>query len=153
MKKLALVVALFAALAYGDGNVTSNTPNATPVAVTSQQAANVCVTASAAANAQATCTIPAVAGVSFYVTYIDIEYGAIAAPTATLLTTTTTNLSSGNTLAWKTAFPAAATDLSRVVTLGVPLKASAAGTAVTVVGNGAVASISQSITVCGFYAQ
>src|SRR5581483_12492837 len=91
LKAIALALAV-GAIAYGDGNVPSSTPNATPVAVTSTQAGTICCESAAAAAAQATCTVAGVAGQFFYVTLIEIQYGAIAAPSATLLATTTSNL-------------------------------------------------------------
>ena len=93
MKKLpAVLAAIFvASLALADGNVPSNMPGATPVAVTSMQAGTICVVSAAAAGSQATATINGVAGLYFYITWLDITYSAIAAPAATLMATTTTN--------------------------------------------------------------
>ena len=93
MKYAALAVVLLSSAAFADGNVVTNTPNATAVAVVSQQAGTLCITANAAAAAQATVTSPAgVNGAFFYITLIESTYSAIAAPAATLMATTSTNI-------------------------------------------------------------
>jgi hypothetical protein len=151
MKKLvALTLFLLAAVVLADGNVPTNTPGATAVAVTANQAATTCVSNAAAAAAQATATVPAVAGQFFYVTMLEIQYGAIAAPTATLLATTSSNLPGSPT--WNDAAPAATFQHDLVIPFMVPLKSSVVGTATVITGNTGVASISQNIKLCGFYA-
>ena len=148
-----LAVAMLALLAfdtYADGNVPSNTPNATPVAVTSQQSATICAHAAAAANAQAVATINGVAGMYFYITYVESTYSAIAAPAATLMATTPTNFP--GTFGFSQPMQAAVGDNSRTVQFAIPLKSASPGVATVVTGNGAVASISQNMKLCGFYA-
>ena len=151
MKKLALVVALVVSvIALGDGNVPSNTPNATPVAIISQAAGTTCVTAVAAAGSQATATVPGIAGQFFYITWLDITYSAIAAPAATLMATTTTNFPGTFTVSQP--MQAAVGDSARSFSLAIPLKSAVVGTATVVTGNAGVTSISQNIRICGFYA-
>jgi hypothetical protein len=149
MKKLAAVLAvLVAAIAMADGNVPQN--GSTPVAISSNQAATTCVVSSVASGSQATATVPAVAGQFFYVSFIEIQYGAIAAPAATLLSTTSTNLPGA--LSWSVAFPAAVGNFDNALTFTVPIKSSVVGTATVITGNAGVTSISENIKVCGFYA-
>lgn len=66
--------------------------------------------AQVAAGSQTTLTIPACPGSLYvYVGEIDLQYCTGAATTATgPVTTTTTNLSAGNTLAWLTSWPVTA---------------------------------------------
>ena len=150
VKKLALASLLLSALVLADGNVPGNTPGSTAVAITSNQAANTCVTANAAAAAQATATVPALAGMFFYVTLIEVSYSAIAAPAATLMTTTSTNVSGSFSV--QQAMQAAVGENRVIYPFAVPLKSSAIATATVLTGNAGVASISQSIKLCGFYA-
>jgi hypothetical protein len=152
VKKLPAVLAalLVSGLVFADGNVPSNTPGATPVAVTSTQAGTICVVSAVAAGSQATATINGVAGLYFYVTWLDITYSAIAAPSATLMATTTTNFPGTFTVSQP--MQAAVGDNARSFPFTVPLKTAAAGTNTVVTGNAGVASISQNIRLCGFYA-
>jgi hypothetical protein len=150
MKRLALLCLMFSVIALADGNVPSNTPGATPVAVTSTQAGTICANSAAAAGAQATATINGVAGLYFYVTWLDITYSAIAAPAATLMLATTTNFPGAFTVSQP--MQAAVGDNVRSFPFTVPLKTAAAGTATVVTGNAGVTSISQNIRLCGFYA-
>ena len=152
MRIAILVVSLLssAALAYGDNPAT--TPGVvTPVVVVASQATNVCVTANAAAGAQATVTIPAVPGQFFYATLVESSYSAIAAPVATLMTTTSTNLTASFSI--QQAMQAAVGENRVIYTFpAAPLKSTTVGTATTLVGNAGVAAISQSLKACGFYA-
>lgn len=150
MKKLALLLLFISVAVFADGNNPTNTPGATPVAVVASQASTTCISAAGAAGAQATATVPAVSGQFFYVTYLEIEYGAIAAPSATLLATTSSNLP--GSLVWNDAAPATTFQHDISMSFTVPLKSSAAGIATVVTGNAGVASISQRINICGFYA-
>lgn len=151
VKKLALVSLLLATFVLADGNAPLNTPGATTVAITAQQATTTCVTANAAAAAQATATVPAVQGQFFYVTLVEVAYSAIAAPAATLLATTTTNFP--GTFSVSQAMQAAVGENRVSYSFGSGgLKSSAASTATVITGNAGVASISQSIKLCGFYA-
>jgi hypothetical protein len=155
MKRLAtfaalLFIAIGVKVALADGNVPSNTPTATPVAVTSQQAGTICTVSAAAAGSQATATINGVAGLYFYVTWLDITYSAIAAPAATLMAATTTNFPGTFTVSQP--MQAAVGDNQRAFSFAIPLKTAAAGTNTVVTGNAGVTSISQNIRLCGFYA-
>lgn len=152
MKKNAIIIAVMLMLATfvkADGNVTSQF-GSTLVSVTSMQAATTCITAAAAAGSQATATVPALAGQFFYVTHLDIAYSAIAAPAATLMAATTTNFPGSFTVSQP--MQAAVGDNQRLFAFTTPVKSAAAGTATVVTGNAGVASISQNIRICGFYA-
>ncbi len=150
MKRILPLFLLLPIIAFADGNVPSNTPGATPVAVTSQQAGTICTVSAAAAGSQATATIAGVAGLYFYVTWLDISYSAIAAPSATLMAATTTNFPGSFTVSQP--MQAAVGDNVRSFPFTVPLKTAAPGTATVVTGNAGVTSISQNIRLCGFYA-
>lgn len=153
MKQLPAVLAalVVAGVALADGNDPSNYPGATPVFVTAVQAANVCVESNVAANAQAIATVPVVAGLSFYVTSVTVILNAIAAPVATLMATTSTNLPGSYSV--RQAVQAVVGTQLYVDTLNVPLKSSASGTAVVLTGPAALANVSQNIRICGFYAK
>jgi hypothetical protein len=157
MKRLATLAVLFfvavgVKVALADGNDPTTLPSATPVYLVSSQATTSCVHSAAAANAQATATIPACgAGLYFYVTYVESTYSAIAAPSATLMATTSTNIP--GSFGFSQPMQAAVGDNSRTAAFAVPLKTTAANTATTLVGNGAVASISQNMKLCGFCAK
>jgi hypothetical protein len=92
VKFLALALSLFSAAAFADGNDPTNTLGSTPVVVAASQAANFCVESNVAAAAQAIATVPAQAGMFFYVTNLEVSLIAIAAPVATLMATTSSNL-------------------------------------------------------------
>lgn len=149
----AILVALFVAgLALADGNDPTTNPQATPVAIYSQQATTNCVHNAAAAGAQATATVNACGpGLFFYVTLVESTYSAIAAPAATLMATTTTNFTTS--FGASQAMQAAVGENSRIWTFAVPLKTAAANTATTVVGNAGVTSISENVKLCGFCAK
>lgn len=158
MKNLLPIAAIVLALGFAvggfalaDGNNPTNTPGSTPVSVTSQQSATTCITSAAAAAAQAIATVPAVSGQYFYVTWLDITYSAIAAPSATLMAATTTNFPGSFTVSQP--MQAAVGDNQRQFNFGPGgLKSAAPGTATVVSGNAGVAAISQNIRICGFYA-
>lgn len=154
MKRFPTVLAalLVAGIALADGNDPTTLPSATPVYVVASQAATLCVHAAAAANAQATATAPA-CGLSlyFYVTLIESTYSAIAAPAATLMATTTTNFNTS--MGFSQAMQAAVGENSRILIFPIPLKTAQPNTATTVVGNGAVAAISENMKLCGFCAK
>lgn len=152
-----LVVAAVAMIALplaarADGNDPTTLPSSTPVYVVASQASTTCVNALAAAAAQATVTIPACpAQQFFYLTMLKIQYGAIAAPAATLLATTTTNIPGNPT--FNDAAPAATFHHDLVIPFPIPQKTTTAATATTIVGNAGVTSISQNFTACGFCAK
>lgn len=152
MKKILPFLLLLPLLALADGNDPTTLPTATPVYVTASQATTNCYHAAAAAAAQATATAPACPAQIpfFYVTLIESTYSAIAAPAATLMATTTTNL---GTFGASQAMQAAVGENSRQWPFAVPLKTTTAVTATTVVGNAGVAAISQNMKVCGFCAK
>lgn len=153
MKNIAKYLAfalLLAVMVRADGNVTSNVPGATAVAITSQQASTICVVSAVAAGSQAVATINGVAGLYFYVTWLDITYSAIAAPSATLMAATTTNFPGTFTVSQP--MQAAVGDNQRAFDFTTPLKTATSGANTVVTGNAGVPSISQNIRLCGFYA-
>lgn len=119
------------------GMLTDAQLRATPPAMLSaeQRAATLVVTATAAAAAAVTLTIPAAgAGLSHYLTTIEITaYTTVARTgTATPIVVTTTNLPGALAWTFATAGAVGATDI-RVPTLTTPLKSSSANTATTIV--------------------
>lgn len=148
MKKLFALLVLLPTLALADGNVQPN--GAAPVSVVSIQAATTCVESAVAAASQAVVTVPALSGQYFYITSITVVLNAIAAPAATLMATTTTNVPGSYTV--RQAVQAAVGTQQYIDTLNVPLKASVVGTAVVFTGPTGLANVSQHIRVCGFYA-
>jgi hypothetical protein len=157
MKRLAtfaalLFVAIGVKVALADGNDPTTLPSATPVYVVASQGSTTCASNAAAAAAQATATINACpAGQFFYITYAESAYSAIAAPAATLMATTSTNIP--GSFGWSQPMQAAVGDNIRTASFAVPLKTSTAATATTLVGNAGVASISQNMKLCGFCAK
>lgn len=148
MKKLIALLVLLPVLTYADGNVPPN--GAAPVAIMSIQAATSCTESAVAAASQSVVTIPALSGNYFYITSITVVLNAIAAPVATLMATTTTNVPGSYTV--RQAVQAAVGTQQYVDTLNIPLKSSVVGTAVVFTGPTGLANVSQHIRVCGFYA-
>lgn len=149
MNRIVTLLCLLSAVAFADGNIPTNTPGSTPVAITSMQAATTCVTSAAAAGSQAIVTVPAVNGQFFYVTHLEVSYSAIAAPAATLMATTTTNFGS---FTLSQAMQAVVGENRVIYAFATPVKSAVAGTATVLTGNAGVTSISQSHKLCGFYA-
>lgn len=151
MKKILAIAAilLLATFAKADGNVPGQFAS-TLVSITSMQASTTCVVSAAAAAAQAIATVPAVSGQFFYITHLEITYSAIAAPAATLMVTTTSNIPGSLTVSQP--MQAAVGDSVRTMAFTTPIKSSVVGTAVVVTGNAGVTSISSNIRICGFYA-
>lgn len=146
-----LAALLVAGLALGDGNVMTNIPNATPVAVVSIQASTNCIHTAAAAGAQAIATVPSCgAGFYFYVTYAESCYSAIAAPAATLMATTSTNIPTS--FGWSQPMQAVVGDSCRSASFPLGLKTTSPATATVLTGNAAVTSISENMKLCGFCA-
>lgn len=151
VKTLSALLSLLSLAALADGNDSSNTPGATPVFVTASQAATDCVESNVAAAAQAVATVPARAGQFFYVTNIEVTLIAIAAPVATLMATTSSNLPGAFSV--RQAVQAVVGTQTTQIMLNLPLKASVANTAVVLTGPTGLANVSQNIRVCGFYAK
>ena len=151
MKKFALLLSLFSLAAFADGNDLTTNPQATQVAIISIQAATTCVQSSVAAGSQAVATVPAVPGQFFYLTSLAVQLNAIAAPVATLMTTTSTNLPGA--IGVSQAMQAAVGSAFYSEAFAVPLKSSLANTATVVSGATGLANVSQLIRVCGFYAK
>lgn len=147
---LGIFAVFISAVVFADGNVPTNTPGSTPVAVTSTQAANVCVESTVAAGSATSTTVPAVAGQFFYITNISSMLNAIAAPAATLYPTTSTNVPGSYSV--RQAVQAAVGSFVYTEAFAVPLKTSVVGTATVFTGT-ALANVSASFRVCGFYAQ
>lgn len=141
-------LSLFPHEAEADGNVPPN--GSAPVSVVSIQAATSCTESSVAAASQAVVTVPAVSGQYFYITSITVMLNAIAAPVATLMATTTTNVPGAYTV--RQAVQAAVGTQQYIDTLNVPLKSSVVGTAVVFTGPTGLTNVSQHIRICGFYA-
>lgn len=154
MKKLLptlLPLLALSVIARADGNIPSSIPGSTPVYIVASQATTNCVHAAAAANAQATATLPSCgAGQYAYITLIESTYSAIAAPSATLMATTTTNFTTS--MGFSQPMQAAVGESSRILYFNPPLKTQSAATPTTVVGNAGVASISENMKICGFCA-
>lgn len=154
MTRLALFASLLLssfAFAQVGSNDTASLPGATPVILATVPASTLCVTSNVAAGSQAIATVPALPGQFFYVTYIGVAYGAIVAPVATLVTTTTTNFPGSFVMAQVVA--AAVGETTRQMQFAMPIKSAAAGVATTITGNAAVTSVSQNIRFCGYYAK
>lgn len=157
MKRLATLAVLFSLaigvkVALADGNDPTTLPSSTPVYVVASQATTNCNHQAAAAGSQATVTINACgAGLYFYITAVESTYSAIAAPAATLMATTSTNIP--GSFGFSQPMQAAVGDNSRMMSFPVPLKTTTANTATTLVGNAGVASISQNMKLCGFCAK
>ncbi len=147
MKTFALLLSLLALNVFADGNVQPN--GATPIAVVSNQAASFCVENPVAAGSASVATVPAQSGLYFYVTNISVALNAIAAPVATLMPTTSTNLPGAFSI--RMAVQAAVGNFLWTEAFSVPLKSSVVGTATVLTGT-ALANVSQNIRVCGFYA-
>lgn len=115
------------------------------------------INATAAVNTTATVTIPAPpAGQSIYVCGIDITVSFnTGGPTAsTNVSFTSTNLGpAGNTWAWKTSWVGtASTNIIQAFTFTLPIRATNAGTAVTIVSPAINATAAYSITASYFIA-
>lgn len=147
MKPFVLLLCLASFLALADGNVPPN--GSTPVTLASSQAATVCVESTVAAGSATAVTVPALSGQYFYVTNISSAINAIAAPVATLYPTTSTNLPGAYSI--RQAAQAVVFNINQQEVFPVPLKSSVVGTAVTFAGT-ALANVSASLRVCGFYA-
>lgn len=147
-----LSLLLFSVLVRADGNDPTTNLSSTAVYIVASQATTSCVHTAAAANGQAIVTIPACgAGSYFYITYVESTYSAIAAPAATLMATTSTNIPTS--FGFSQPMQAAVGDNSRTVAFAVPLKTTLANTATVLTGNAAVAAISQNMKLCGFCAK
>lgn len=148
MKTLAILLCLVSSVVFAQVTV----PGATATQQTAARldAAVGVVESVVAAGSQATVTVPALSGYYCYIVSIELYMAAIAAPAATLMQTTTTNL---NAKSWRHAMQAAVGADRVTFTPSAPLKCQAIGTAATVVGNAGVTSISQQISVTYYYAQ
>lgn len=146
---LAVVVCFRVGFALADGNNPTATPGTTPVAVVSTQAATTCVESTVAAGSATAVTVPAIAGQYFYITNISSSINAIAAPAATLYPTTSTNVPGSYSI--RQAAQATVFNINQQEVFATPLKTSVVGTATTFSGT-ALANVSASLRVCGFYA-
>lgn len=146
MKKLLAVVLLLSSSVA----LAQAAQSATPVQQTATMANAATSTTCATGTTQQTLTMTPPAGFFVYVTNVDILHSATTAPAATLVTTTTTNL---NGMKWYDLMPASVTGVRMNWIASQPLKAAAAGTAVTIVSNAAVTSVTFSLCATYFIAQ
>lgn len=133
-------------MAHADGNVPPN--GSTPVSVVSSQAST-CYESTVAAAAATALTITVPSGQYFYMTNLSSAINAIAAPAATLYPTTTTGLP--NSFSIRQAAQATVFNINQQETYAVPVKSSTAGVNVVFSGT-ALANVSASLRVCGFFA-
>ena len=152
MKKLAALFCLLSLVVLADGNDPTNTPGATPVSVVSSQAATICVESTVAAGSQPVVTVPACTGTLpyFYITNVSSILNAIAAPSATLVPTTTSNVPGGYSI--RQAMQAAVGTSLYQESFPGGLKTIAPNTATVFTGT-LLASVSMSLRVCGFCAK
>ncbi len=94
-------------------------------------------------------TIQVPSGQYFYMTNLSSLLNAIAAPSATLYPTTSTGLP--NSFSIRQAVQAAVGNFVYTETYAIPVKSSTAGTNVVFSGT-ALANVSASLRVCGFFA-
>jgi len=133
--------------AFADGNVAPN--GATPVTISSTQAATTCGESTVAAGSATALTITVPAGQYFYMTNLSSTINAIAAPVATLYPTTQTGLP--GTFSIRQAAQATVFNINQQETFPGGLKSATAGTNVVFTGT-ALANVSASLRVCGFFA-
>lgn len=149
MKKTVIaLVLILAVFAYADGNDPSNTPGSTAVHVTASQATTYCIESNVAAGSGIALTIPALASNYFYITSVNIEMIAIAAPVATLVAVTSTGTI--GTISYRFGVQAAVGTQQQIESYTVPLKSASPGVAVVFTG-ATLANLSQNMRVCGFY--
>lgn len=146
----ALVLVMYpSGLAFADGNIPTNTPGATAVAITSQQAPVICYESNVAAGSAIALTITAVPGMSFYMTSLEITLIAIAAPAATLTPTTTTGF--GGTKSFRQAMQAVVGTDRMIVNYG-PVGLKALQSTNVVFTGTVLANVSQNASACGYFA-
>ena len=147
MKRLSLLLSLLPALVLADGNVPPI--GSTPVNIVASQAANTCGESTVAAGSATALTITVPAGQYFYMTSLSSTINAIAAPTATLYPTTQTGLP--GTFSIRQAAQATVFNINLQENSSTPIKSATAGTNVVFTGT-ALANVSASLRVCGFFA-
>lgn len=146
MKTILLLAALVSSAAMAQNTI----PNSTSVQQVGERQDSAIAVAEGvvAAGSQATATVPALAGYYCYITHIEVRLIAIAAPVATLMPSSTTNLG-GKT--FRAAMQAAVGTDSQIYAPPTPLKCGSPGTAATVVGPTGLANVSQYISVSYYY--
>lgn len=150
MKNIAKYLAfalVLSVIVRADGNVQN--PTTTAVFLTGMQASTTCVESTVAAGSATSVTVPGLAGQYFYIVTVSSMLNAIAAPVATLYPTTSTNVPGSYSV--RQAVQAAVGNFVYNENFGPGgLKTSVAGTNTTFSGT-ALANVSASFRVCGFY--